>query len=172
MVCYRSSTARPLHDFKAAWLTSLIMVECRYFGVVLMPVVPFVALPLLVYHVISFMVDRCATVAPRRRQTFRSHRLRRRNDCTIAMSVIPDNAISFVVLTAYSSLRGMMRVVLLHYRYNMLCALEPLPPSSGLVMRFTVTILLPVAVPLRYIVRRAHLAHMLLRFLPIRQAQR
>ena len=36
-------------------------------------------------------------------------------------------------------------------RYNILCALEPLPPSSGLCMRHAVTILLPFAVPMHFV---------------------
>lgn len=65
-----------------------------FFGIVLMPVVPFVALPLLCYHVISLAAD----------------------------------------------------------RMNMLSFLEPLPPSSGLCMRFTLTVLLPISVPTHFLV--------------------
>ena len=70
------------------------LVKAWYFAIVLMPVVPFAVFPLVVYHFLSFVVD----------------------------------------------------------RYNMLCALEPLPPSSGLCMRFVVTILLPCTIPLHYLV--------------------
>jgi len=59
-----------------------------------MPVIPFVALPLLCYFVISFAAD----------------------------------------------------------RINMLSFLEPLPPSSGLCMRFTLTVLLPLSVPTHFVV--------------------
>ena len=70
------------------------LIKAWFFAVVLMPVVPFAVFPLVVYHALSFVVD----------------------------------------------------------RYNMLCALEPLPPSSGLCMRFVLTICLPCVVPLHFLV--------------------
>ena len=70
------------------------LVKAWSFAIILMPVVPFAVMPLLVYHILSFVID----------------------------------------------------------RYNMLCALEPLPPSSGLCMRFVLTFLPPLIVPLHYII--------------------
>lgn len=70
------------------------LTKAWYFAVILMPVVPFAIMPLVVYHLLAFIVD----------------------------------------------------------RYNLLCALEPVPPSSGLCMRFVVTHALPLVVPLHFIV--------------------
>ena len=70
------------------------LIKAWYFAIILMPVVPFALFPLVVYHVMSYFID----------------------------------------------------------RYNMLCALEPLPPSSGLCMRFVVTIALPLIVPLHFLI--------------------
>lgn len=69
-------------------------IKAWFFVVVLMPVVPFAGMPLVVYHLVSFAVD----------------------------------------------------------RYNILCAYEPLPPSSGLIMRYVLTWALPLTVPLHYFV--------------------
>ena len=70
------------------------LIKAWYFAIILMPVVPFALFPLVVYHLMSYFID----------------------------------------------------------RYNMLCALEPLPPSSGLCMRFVVTVALPLIVPLHFLI--------------------
>ena len=80
-------------DYYMPWRV-VHLVKVWAFGLVLLPVVPFVMIPFLVYHIISFFIDRA----------------------------------------------------------NLLRLLEPVPPSSGLCMRFAVTSLLPCLVPVHFAV--------------------